>query len=89
MVRSERRMISHRLFERRLQTAESFIYGERIVAIECDHLFAGLTATDYFEGIRLDAVEEALATADADSREKPSSGPARFDFIIGVSVLPG
>ena len=31
----------------------------------------------------------ASATADAGSRPKPSSGPARLDFIIGVSVPPG
>ena len=31
----------------------------------------------------------ASATADAGSRPNPSSGPARFVFIIGVSVPPG
>jgi hypothetical protein len=59
-----------------------------LLAIECEHLSQGLAATDHLERPGFDAFRDG-ATAEAGSRVKPGSGPARFDFIVGVSVPPG
>jgi hypothetical protein len=60
-----------------------------LLAIECEHLSQGLAATDYLDAPVSMPSAMASATAEAGSRVKPGSGPARFDFIIGVSVPPG
>ena len=83
-------MILHRILERWLQSKEALVDGCGIVAVECDHLGACLAAADNLESVGLNSLYDRVG--DGRRRlplEKPNSGPARFDFIIGVSVPPG
>ena len=86
---SERRMILHRVLERRLQPEESLIYGRWVVTIERDHLCPRLAAADHLESIGLDPLDDGVGDRGGWLPREAELGPARFDFIIGVSVPPG
>jgi hypothetical protein len=53
-------MILYGLFQRRLQPEKPFIHGGGVVAIECDHLSAGLSSTDHLESGGLDTSEDGV-----------------------------
>jgi hypothetical protein len=82
-------VVLHGVFQSGLQAKESLVHRGRIIPVERDHLRARFTATDHVNALVSMPSTMAAATAEAGSREKPSSGPARLDFIIGVSVAPG
>ena len=53
-------MVLYRLLERRLHGKHPFIDRGRIVAIESDHLGAGLSTADDLECIGLDAFDRGV-----------------------------
>ena len=53
-------MILHGVLKRGLHTEKPFIDGAGIVAIERDHLCSGFAASNDFEGVRLDPVDDGV-----------------------------
>jgi hypothetical protein len=82
-------MVFYGFFERSLQAEEAFVDSGGIAAVQRDHLRSRFAAASDLERLGLHAGDNRICDRGRGSREKPSSGPARFDLIIGVSVPPG
>ena len=59
-----------------------------VLPIERDHLSPGLATTDHLERPGFDAFRDGVGNGGGRFARKARFGPARFDFIIGVSVPP-
>ena len=82
-------MVSHGFGESRLDALEALVDRVWIPAVQRDQLFSRLAAPDDFKRVNLDPSNVRFRNRGRRLRPKPSSVPARFDFIIGVLVRPG
>jgi hypothetical protein len=77
-------MVAHRFRQRSLDIDEAFVDGHRL-AVRCDHQGSRLASPEDLEGILLDALDDGRGHP----RSPASSGSAREERIMGVSVAPG
>ena len=82
-------MIADCFRQRGLEIDEALVEGRGILAVQGDHLGPRLASADDLESILLHSLDDSRTTALSGSRVKPSSGPARGERIMGVSVAPG
>ena len=82
-------MILHGIFESRFESEEALVDGCGILAVERDHLGPRFAASDDLERVRFDALDDGVGDSRGRFACETELGPARFDFIMGVSVPPG
>ena len=82
-------MVFHGLGQCRFEIEEALVDGGWVVTVESDHLVACFSTARDLEGSGFDANDDRIRYRRSWLTTETSSGPARFDFIMGVSVPPG